>query len=121
MTVSSHSLFPYPAGYIDLEELKLIVGCLLVDEIKSTATAPENGGAGAETTAAGAITVKHIEDLFHTIDQDGTGKIDFEEFNVFFETILRSPTLLSTSSQREGEATTEPEQDQNGGGDTVMN
>jgi Ca2+-binding EF-hand superfamily protein len=64
----------------------------LVDEIKSP-----------EGSAPLSITVKHIEDLFHTIDQDGTGKINFEEFNIFFETILRSPTILSTSSQRERE------------------
>jgi Ca2+-binding EF-hand superfamily protein len=43
--------------------------------------------------------VQNVEDLFHTIDQNGSGQIDFQEFLNFFETILRSPSLLSSGSR----------------------
>lgn len=77
------------SGYIDLEELKLIVGCLLADEIQSATSSEDAVGA--------PITVRNIEELFNTIDQNGNDKINYEEFNTFFETILRSPTIITSS------------------------
>lgn len=57
-----------------MEDLKLVVGCLLAEEIESNSQ----------------ITDKNVEELFHTIDQDNKGKISFEEFKTFYETVMKS-------------------------------
>jgi hypothetical protein len=102
--ITHSSSLPFPdAGYIDLEELKLIVGCLLADEMtqaSSSSTPFSSAPSPTPPEAAEPITVKNVEELFHTIDQNGSGKINFEEFLNFFETILRSPTLISSSGSR---------------------
>jgi Ca2+-binding EF-hand superfamily protein len=64
-----------------MEDLKLVVGCLLAEEIE---TNPQ-------------ITAGNVEELFHTIDQDHKGKISFEEFKTFYETVLKSKTASSGS------------------------
>jgi len=74
------------SGYIDLEDIKLVVGCLLAEDIQNQSNQGE------------PITVKNVEELFHTIDQEKRGKINFEEFQVFFNTVLRSTTIISTHS-----------------------
>lgn len=62
-----------------MEDLKLAIGCLLAEEIGSNSQ----------------ITVGNVEELFHTIDLDHTGKINFEEFKTFYETVLKSAAPVS--------------------------
>lgn len=58
-----------------MEDLKLVVGCLMADDIQQTN--PQ-------------ITVGNVEELFHTIDLEKNGKINFEEFKTFYQTVLKS-------------------------------
>ena len=58
-----------------MEDLKLVVGCLMADDIQQSNS---------------QITVGNVEELFHTIDQQNKGKISFEEFKTFYQTVLKS-------------------------------
>lgn len=69
-----------------MEDIKLVVGCLLAEDIQNQSNQTE------------PITVKNVEELFNTLDQEKRGKINFEEFQIFFNTVLRSTTLISTHS-----------------------
>lgn len=48
-------IYKFSLGYINLEDLKLVVGCLMADDAQ--------------------ITTHNVEELFHTIDQKNKGKI----------------------------------------------
>lgn len=77
-------------GYIDLEELKLVVGCLMVDEI--------NDLNSLEALDNHPASVKNIEYLFNTIDLAKNGRIDFDEFKIFYNTIMLTSTKLNLPS-----------------------
>ena len=71
-----------------MEDIKLVVGCLLAEDIQNQSKFDQTE----------PITVNHVEELFRAIDQEKRGKINFEEFQVFFNTVLRSTTLISSHS-----------------------
>ena len=78
-------------GYIGMDELTIVVGCLLQDDTRpiSLNASEWNGPVNY-----------NIEELFHTIDLNHDGKIDFDEFKTFYETILlHSTTRPSVSFQ----------------------
>jgi Ca2+-binding EF-hand superfamily protein len=72
-------------GYIDLEELKLVVGCLVRDELS---------GLDDEDLENHPASAKNIEELFNTMDLAKNGIIDFNEFLMFYKTVLLSSTKL---------------------------
>jgi Ca2+-binding EF-hand superfamily protein len=57
-----------------MEDLKLAVGCLMAEEIEDNSQ----------------ITVSNVEELFHTMDQNHSGKVSYEEFKSFYDTVLKS-------------------------------
>jgi Ca2+-binding EF-hand superfamily protein len=57
-----------------MEDLKLVVGCLMAEEIDGSSQ----------------ITVGNVEELFHTMDQNHSGKVSYEEFKDFYDTVLKS-------------------------------
>lgn len=65
-------------GYINLEELKVAVACLLQDESTPLLV----------TGLDGTTTTSSIEELFSAIDVSKDGRIDFDEFKTFYETVL---------------------------------
>lgn len=87
-------------GYIDMEELKLVVGSLLQEgksvssenvveddsgRIGSVSSERRNSDAPVYKTVPGMC---NIEELFKVIDIDNTGKINFEEFQKFYDAVL---------------------------------
>jgi hypothetical protein len=68
------------SGFIDLEELKVAVAFLLEEESLPM------GMMGGDATSTSATS--SVEDLFAAIDVAKDGRIDFEEFKVFYETVL---------------------------------
>lgn len=95
-------------GYIDLEELKLVVGSLL-QEGKSISTDSITDNDGEESGRmrrkssggdAGPVykTVPgmcNIEELFKVIDVDNSGHINYEEFQKFYDAVLTFSTQRS--------------------------
>ena len=93
-------------GYIDMEELKLVVGSLLQEgRSVSTDNEVEEGGAddtegkrrgsmGSERRNSDGPVYKtmpgmgNIEELFKVIDIDKSGKINYEEFQKFYDAVL---------------------------------
>jgi Ca2+-binding EF-hand superfamily protein len=66
-----------------MEDLTEVLGCLMVNDVKTQ----------TETDALQhPATQSNIEDLFRTIDVKHTGKIDFEGFKKFYDTILIAGT-----------------------------
>jgi Ca2+-binding EF-hand superfamily protein len=57
-----------------MEDLKLVVGCLMAEDIDGSSQ----------------ITVGNVEELFHTMDQNHSGKVSYEEFKDFYDTVLKS-------------------------------
>jgi Ca2+-binding EF-hand superfamily protein len=57
-----------------MEDMKLVVGCLMAEEIDGSSQ----------------ITVGNVEELFHTMDQNHSGKVNYEEFKDFYDTVLKS-------------------------------
>lgn len=66
-----------------MDDLKCVLGCLMVNETKSQMSNE------AEQHPA---TQSNIEDLFRAIDVEKAGKIDFEGFKKFYDTLLLSGT-----------------------------
>jgi Ca2+-binding EF-hand superfamily protein len=66
-----------------MEDLKLVVGCLIANDRQNQSE----------------ITAGNVEELFHTIDQTNKGKISYEEFKTFYDTVLKSnhpaPSVLA--------------------------
>ena len=89
-------------GYIDLEELKVAAAFLLEEE--SLPAGIVVGDSATTTSAASSI-----EDLFAAIDVGKDGRIDFEEFRVFYETVLiysttrRSITIAGSPGEEHGD------------------
>ena len=69
-----------------MEELKLVIGCLLADDIKNQSPSQLQ-----------VVTMAHVEELFDTMDLEQNGIISFDEFQIFYNTILKS-TVESYSS-----------------------
>jgi serine/threonine protein kinase/Ca2+-binding EF-hand superfamily protein len=101
-------------GYIGMEELKLVVGCLMQDDSLPMSCISSEWSLGSpEEVAKNGISNQNIEDLFHSIDVNQDGKIDFEEFQSFYDAVLshsltrRSYTgiLRSKESPRPGSPT----------------
>jgi len=63
-------------GYITKEELKIVMGCLLQDEfyVPLIAQMDKSG--------------HNIDEVFSAMDMSSDGKIDFEEFKMFYNTVL---------------------------------
>jgi Ca2+-binding EF-hand superfamily protein len=66
-----------------MDDMKCVLGCLMVNETKTLTDGD------AEQHPA---TLSNIEELFCAIDVEKAGKIDFEGFRKFYETILLSGT-----------------------------
>lgn len=94
-------------GYIDLEELKLVVSSLLQEGRPVSSETVENdenndskrrGSMGSEGGAAVYKTVPgmgNIEELFEIIDVDKSGQINYEEFQKFYDAVLTFSTQRS--------------------------
>lgn len=93
-------------GYIDMEELKLVVGSLLQEgkSVVSDAVVDDeledSGSAGGCRASTGGVYrtvpgMSNIEELFKVIDIDKTGKINFEEFQKFYDAVLTFSTQRS--------------------------
>ena len=65
-------------GGICKDELSLVVDCLLHD--------------GAGHVFLDDATTDGIDDMFNSIDVDGNGFINYEEFKLFYETIMAAST-----------------------------
>jgi Ca2+-binding EF-hand superfamily protein len=94
-------------GYIDMEELKLVVSSLL-QEGKSVSTdiimedddktTPRAGNERRNSDGPVYKTmpgVCNIEELFKIIDIDKTGKINYQEFQKFYDAVLTFSTQRS--------------------------
>jgi hypothetical protein len=75
-------------GYIGKEELRAVVTCLLHD------------GSGPLITEGDAVrAVPNIEELFDVIDNNPKdGRIDLEEFKIFYDTILLPSTSRTSTA-----------------------
>jgi Ca2+-binding EF-hand superfamily protein len=72
-------------GHINLEDLKLVLGCLVRDELH---------GLDDEDLENHPASAKNIEELFDTMDLAKNGVIAFDEFRIFYKTVLLSSTKL---------------------------
>ena len=71
------NVFDYKeTGFIDKEELRTVVACILHDQAESDL---ENNLGGMNF---------NVEDLFDIIDVKKNGRIDYEEFKQFYEAVL---------------------------------
>ena len=87
-------------GYIDIEELKLVVSSLLQEgrpvssqllgDDKSLPRKDSNGEVYQSIPG-----MNNIEELFQIIDVDNTGQISFEEFQKFYDAVLTFSTRRS--------------------------
>jgi len=92
-------------GFIDLEELKLVVGSLLqegksISSDKIVDDEDENEIDKERRSSSGAVYKSapgmcNIEELFKVIDIDKSGKINFEEFQKFYDAVLTFSTRRS--------------------------
>ena len=78
-------------GHICKDELALVVDCLLHD--------------GAGHVFLDEDSTDGIDEMFNSIDTDGNGFINYEEFKLFYETILTSSRMEDDEDEnQEGEA-----------------
>lgn len=73
-------------GFIGENELELVVNCLLHD-----------GAGPLLVNTDGDVNAPNIHEMFEAIDTNKDGRIDFEEFKAFYNTVL----LTSTTSFQE--------------------
>mmetsp|Transcript_3838 Transcript_3838/g.5968 ORF Transcript_3838/g.5968 Transcript_3838/m.5968 type:complete len:729 (+) Transcript_3838:136-2322(+) len=78
-------------GYIDLEELKLVVACLL-----QTCTV-DAASYGVTDNSERDTSIPDIEALFEAMDTGKTGRINFEQFKTFYDTVLHHTTLRANT------------------------
>jgi serine/threonine protein kinase len=84
-------------GYIGMDELTLVVGCLMQDDTLPLSSEWLSQSEGDSS--------RNIKDLFDSIDINRDGKIDFEEFRSFYEAVLtHSLTRRSRSCLRPKES-----------------
>jgi hypothetical protein len=69
-------------GYIGENELELVVNCLLHD-----------GAGPLLINTDGDVNTPNIQEMFHAIDTNNDGMIDFEEFKAFYNTVLLTSTI----------------------------
>ena len=95
-------------GYIDKEELKLVVGsllqegnslstdALLSDENRDRSDTSDSNRRNSDTSVHKTMLGKcNIEELFDVIDIDKSGRICFEEFQKFYDAVLTFSTQRS--------------------------
>lgn len=80
-------------GYIELDELKQIVGCLMIDDISQSTDSPQSFGGMTNS----------IEELFRAMDVKKTGIIDFDEFRLFYHTVLYQATAVGIKNEHFGD------------------
>lgn len=89
-------------GYIGIEELRLVVGCLMQDDTLPLGCLSSEWSQTDEVGPNNGFSNRNIEDLFNSIDVNGDGRIDFEEFQSFYEAVLaNSMTKRSLSCLRQ--------------------
>jgi serine/threonine protein kinase/Ca2+-binding EF-hand superfamily protein len=90
-------------GYIGMDELTLVVGCLMQDD---TLPLPSEWLSQSDNGCeSSAVSSRNIKDLFDSIDTNRDGRIDFEEFRSFYEAVLtNSLTRRSRSCLRPKES-----------------
>jgi Ca2+-binding EF-hand superfamily protein len=103
-------------GSISRDELRAVIACLfhdgsplnpLVDDHSSAAAAATAAaaGGGANTTAGsgGLVSAINVENLFDLIDNNPKdGRIDIDEFKVFYHTILLPSATVRSVKQQGG-------------------
>lgn len=72
-------------GYIDLDELKFVIGCLLRNEMKNMSREDY------------AVSQSHMEELFLTINVGKSGHINLVEFQKFYNSVMMSTSKLRFS------------------------
>lgn len=82
-------------GYIDLEEMKLVVSCFLLDELENPTystigSRPTSNDMSKALEGGESVTVETVEGLFKEFDKSKDGQIDFEEFVLLYEALLKS-------------------------------
>jgi len=78
-------------GYIDLEELKMVVACLL--QASPVEAAPRDVLGISENKTS----IPDIEALFEAMDTEKSGRIDFQQFKTFYDTVLHHTTLRANA------------------------
>ena len=71
------------SGFIDVDELKVAIGCFLQDESNPLY---RNAEQYVESMA-------NIQSLFDEIDSSRDGKIEFSEFQTFYKSLLVNSTM----------------------------
>jgi hypothetical protein len=66
-----------------MDDMKCVLGCLMVNDMKSQSD---------DDAQQHPATLSNIEELFVAIDVEKAGKIDFEGFRKFYDTLLLSGT-----------------------------
>ncbi len=83
-------------GYITKDELRAVVACLLHDNGRPLLTSGDE-----------VLSIIHVEELFDVIDKNPKdGRIDLEEFQDFYETVILPSSVRSvmTSMRAPSEA-----------------
>lgn len=106
------------SGTIDINDLKIVISCLVLNDlpILSSLSAPPSPPTSSNSVnyvpnkscvneLPDDLTARSVNDLFSLINISSDGRIDFDEFRIFYDAILAYSNTRQTVVSYETEAT----------------